>query len=208
MTPSFAKEGDKHYALTLGDSVANIYQTQLALPRAEMNQNASIGFRCNGRNGWQPWVEILTSINTTVDANGFIKKASPIVQLKGDGSCHLNDGSQGVTTERLSEGVYRLSGLVMGFYSDGAWDISVPKDDNDLSPIWVDSVVEATGDIIVKTYHRTYPDAPVFARNNLDGYKDGDPIDIPVGRWVDLRVQVYRDDIEELPVDEIIDVTE
>lgn len=132
--------------------------------------------------------------NTAVDANGFIKRASPVVKLFSDGSCELNNESKGVTAERLSEGVYRLSGSLMGFNSDGLWDIEVPSDDNKQPLIWVKSTVEANGDIIVKTYHRTHPNAPKFAQNNISGYVDGDPIDIPAGRWLDLRVQVYNDE--------------
>ncbi|WP_144413108.1 hypothetical protein [Pragia fontium] len=84
----------------------------------------------------------------------------------------------------------------MGFNSDSAWDIEVPSDDNKQPLIWVESIVEASGDIIVKTYHRTHPTAPGFAQNNIDGYNDGDPIDIPAGRWIDLRVQVYSNDTD------------
>ena len=134
--------------------------------------------------------------NTAVDANGFIKKASPIVQLNGDGSSTLNEESAGVTTERLSEGIYRLSGSLMGFNSDGLWDIEVPSDDNKQPLFWVKSTVEANGDIIVKTYHRTHPNAPKFAQNIIEGYNDGDPIDIPTGRWLDLRVQVYTEELQ------------
>ncbi|MDM8440151.1 pyocin knob domain-containing protein, partial [Acinetobacter baumannii] len=35
-------------------------------------------------NTFQPWRKILSSKNTTVDANGFIKSASPIVKLFAD----------------------------------------------------------------------------------------------------------------------------
>ncbi len=140
------------------------------------------------------WRELWCGYNAAVDTNGFIKRASPIVKLFGNGFGELNEESAGVTTERLSEGVYRLSGSLMGFHSDGAWDIEVPNDDNKQPIIWVNSAVEANGDIIVKTYHRTHPNAPKFAQNNISGYVDGDPIDIPVGRWLDLRVQVYNDE--------------
>ena len=140
-------------------------------------------------------------VNTAVDANGFIKRASPVVKLFSDGSCELNNESKGVTAERLSEGVYRLSGSLMGFNSDGLWDIEVPSDDNKQPLIWVKSTVEANGDIIVKTYHRTHPNAPIFAQNTIEGYNDGDPIDIPSGRWIDLRVQVYADELEVVALD-------
>ncbi|WP_455871879.1 phage tail fiber protein [Serratia proteamaculans] len=137
---------------------------------------------------------LLDSVNTTVDGNGFIKKASPIVKLFGDGSCELNEQSVGVTTERVSEGIYRILGT-LGFNSDAAWSgsdggISIPKDRNDLSILWVDYEVEPTGDLLIKTYHREHLSAPPFACNKKDGYEDGMPIDIPLSRWVDLRVEM------------------
>lgn len=144
---------------------------------------------------------LLDSVNTTVDGNGFIKKASPIVKLFGDGSCELNEQSAGVTTERVSEGVYRILGA-LGFNSDAAWSgsdggISIPKDRNDLPLVWVDYEVESTGDLLIKTYHREHLSAPVFACNKKSGYEDGVPIDIPLGRWVDLRVEVPIDEMEK-----------
>ena len=36
--------------------------------------------------GWQPWRRFYDSGNTTVDANGFVKAASPIVRLAQDGT--------------------------------------------------------------------------------------------------------------------------
>ncbi|WP_051916923.1 MULTISPECIES: hypothetical protein [unclassified Serratia (in: enterobacteria)] len=139
--------------------------------------------------------------NTTVDANGFIKKASPVVKLFGDGSSELNEQSQNVTTERISEGVYRVSG-VMGFNSDPAWGgpnggIGLPKDNNDLALLWVDYEVDETGDLLIKTFHRINSTAPKFAQNIVAGYKEGQPIDIPTGRWIDLRVEMPASDEPE-----------
>ncbi|HGE8298488.1 TPA: prophage tail fiber N-terminal domain-containing protein [Serratia marcescens] len=149
------------------------------------------------------WSSLWTSTNTTVDANGFIKKASPIVKLFRDGTCELNDESQGVTTERVSEGIYRVSGT-LGFNADAQWGgpdggIEVPLDRNKQPLIWVDYEVEPTGDLLIKTYHRTYPGAPAFARNDVLGYDEGMPIDIPEGRWVDLRVEMPVREVEEAP---------
>lgn len=132
--------------------------------------------------------------NVTVDGNGFLKAASPVVKLFRDGTCELNDESQGVTTERVSEGVYRVSGT-LGFNADAQWGgpdggIEVPLDRNKQPLIWVDYEVEPTGDLLIKTYHRTHPAAPAFARNDVLGYDEGMPIDIPEGRWVDLRVEM------------------
>ncbi|AQT55420.1 hypothetical protein [Serratia marcescens] len=134
------------------------------------------------------------SVNTTVDGNGFIKRASPIVKLYRNGSCELNDESHGIKTERVSEGVYRVSGA-LGFNADAQWGgpdggIEVPLDRNKQPLIWVDYEVEPTGDLLIKTYHRTYTAAPPFARNDVQGYDEGMPIDIPAGRWIDLRVEM------------------
>lgn len=132
--------------------------------------------------------------NVTVDSNGFVKKASPIVKLFGDGSSELNDESQGVTTERVSEGVYRISGT-LGLNADAEWGgaeggIEIPLDINKRAKIWVDYKVLANGDIELRTYHREHQSGPTFARNIIEGVSDGDPIDIPDGRWVDLRVEM------------------
>lgn len=138
--------------------------------------------------------DVWSTRNTTVDGNGFIKKASPIVKLFGDGICELNNESEGVTTERVSDGVYRVSGT-LGFNADAEWGgpdggIEVPLDRNKQPLIWVDYEVEETGNLLIKTYHRTHPTAPEFARNEVLGYEEGMPIDIPKGRWVDLRVEM------------------
>ncbi len=89
----------------------------------------------------------------------------------------------------------------MGFNSDPKWHIEIPRDENKQPMIWVDYEVEANGDIIVKTYHRIHPNAPKFAQNIIEGYNDGDPIDIPTSRWIDLRVQVYADELEAVALD-------
>lgn len=151
--------------------------------------------------------------NTTVDANGFIKKASPIVKLFGDGRCELNDESQGVTTERVSEGVYRISGT-LGFNADAEWGgvdggIEIPTDRNKLPLVWVDYEVDETGDLLIKTFHRVNSTAPKFAQNVKTGYKEGQPIDIPAGRWIDLRVEMPGcDEPEYEPIPEGEEVPE
>ncbi|QIP93153.1 hypothetical protein [Serratia fonticola] len=181
--------------------------------------------RCSSwSGGFGSWASMWHTANTTVDANGFIKKASPIVKLFGTGESELNDESRGVTTERLSEGVYRVSG-VLGFNGDGAWGgagngIEIPVDDNKRPLIWVESKVLPDGDIEIRTYHRTYGTGPYSARNieamdsgEVDKKKqpifvempDGTPIDIPAGRWIDLRVEMPGCDepeYEPVPEDE------
>lgn len=132
--------------------------------------------------------------NTVIDGNGYLKKASPVVKVAGDGSAELNAESAGVDVERIDTGVYRISG-VLGFNSDPAWGgidggIEIPLDRNKQPLLWVDYKIEPDGSILLTTYHRTHPTAPRFARNEIDGINDGDPVDIPAGRCIDLRVEM------------------
>lgn len=98
----------------------------------------------------------------------------------------------------------------MGFNADPLWGginggVTVPVDINNQPLIWVDFSVENNGDILLRTYHRTHPDAPEFARNLIglendegtftESVKDGEPADIPDGRWVDLRIQMPEDSL-------------
>ncbi|WP_447879926.1 phage tail fiber protein [Serratia fonticola] len=167
----------------------------------------------NSSGSFTPWSTLWHSTNTTVDANGFIKKASPIVKLFADGSSELNGESQGVTTERVSEGVYRVSGT-LGFNSDAEWGgvdggIEIPTDRNKLPLVWVDYEVDETGDLLIKTFHRVNSTAPKFAQNVKTGYKEGQPIDIPAGRWIDLRVEMPGGDEPEYePVPEVEEAPE
>ncbi|HGN1386711.1 TPA: hypothetical protein ACKRRO_001540 [Proteus mirabilis] len=137
--------------------------------------------------------------NTTTDPQGFIKKASPIIDINPNGTFTTNDESEGATVTRVAQGEYLIEG-VLGFNSDAGWGgvdggIEIPLDVNKQPLIWVDSKVMEGGSILVKTYHRTHPNAPEFARNDIDGYSDGDPIDIPDGRFISVRVQMPEQSI-------------
>ncbi|MGK0703660.1 phage tail protein [Yokenella regensburgei] len=166
-------------------------------------------FTSSGGTTNSPWIKQWCQANTTIDANGALKPASPIVKIFGNGAAELNDESEGVTVKRLSTGVYLLSGIT-GLNADPLWGgidggVVIPTDINNQPLVWADFCVEPGGDIVLKTYHRTHPGAPEFARNlignkNDDGsftetVKDGDPVDIPTGRWVDVRVQMPEDSI-------------
>ncbi|MEL0569433.1 phage tail protein [Citrobacter werkmanii] len=151
-----------------------------------------------------PWIKQWGRANTTIDANGALKPASPIVKIFGNGSAELNDESEGVNVKRESTGVYLISGVV-GLNADPLWGgidggVVIPTDINNQPLVWADFSVKPDGAILLKTYHRTHPGAPEFARNligikNNDGsftetVLDGEPVDIPAGRWIDVRVQM------------------
>ncbi|NBM54585.1 hypothetical protein GWI68_07220 [Proteus sp. G2669] len=137
---------------------------------------------------------LYSTANTTVDSNGFIKRASPVININPDGTFTTNDESDGATVTRVAQGEYLIEG-VLGFNADAGWGgidggIEIPLDVNKQPLIWVNSKVNKDGSILVKTYHRTHPNAPEFANNKIDGFNDGDPIDIPAGRFISVRVQM------------------
>ncbi|MCY9777866.1 hypothetical protein [Proteus mirabilis] len=148
---------------------------------------------------WIGPYEILHTGNAKPDSNGFYKRASPIIDINPDGTFTTNDESEGATVTRVAQGEYLIEG-VLGFNSDAGWGgvdggIEIPLDVNKQPLIWVDSKVMEDGSILVRTYHRTHPNAPEFARNDIGGFNDGDPIDIPDGRFISVRVQMPEQSI-------------
>lgn len=147
--------------------------------------------------------------NTTQAADGTLKAASPVIKLFADGRAETNAESEGCIVTRLAVGEYLVEGC-NGLNADAVWGgpdggFDVPTDRNKQPLIWLDYEVNADGSVLVKTYHRTHPDAPVFARNmigikNDDGtfdetVKSGEPIDIPADQFVSVRVEMPEDSI-------------
>lgn len=173
------------------------YDNNIAI-KLFINGNGQVTSECLN-SGYQRRSVLLGTGNTTTDPQGFIKKASPIIDINPDGTFTTNDESEGATVTRVAQGEYLIEG-VLGFNSDAGWGgvdggIEIPLDVNKQPLIWVDSEVMEDGSILVRTYHRTHPNAPKFARNDIDGYKDGDPIDIPDGRFISVRVQMPEQSI-------------
>lgn len=143
---------------------------------------------------------IWSSRNTTVDGSGFIKQASPIVRVVSDvdsmtpnflegftlsGSGSVNDEAEGAVISKIGTGKYSISGTT-GLYPDG-WQIEVPKDVNGNRLCFVE-VSFVDGLILINSFK---------PKLDLDtgGIKAGDAIDIPIGRWVDVRVGMPDDSI-------------
>ncbi|AGY48011.1 tail fiber protein [Acinetobacter phage Petty] len=128
------------------------------------------------------WFEFRTSANTTVDANGFVKNASPIVKLFAD-RIELNDDAekQNIEFEKLGVGDYLIKGS-SGF-SDNGWYIETPKDANGNVLFSVIYATLENGDISVKTYQKKFDLETASIVADLE-----QPVDITVGRWIDLRL--------------------
>ncbi|WP_234810841.1 hypothetical protein, partial [Enterobacter hormaechei] len=140
-----------------------------------------------------------TKVTHTFPAGQPVKAASPVVKLFADGSFETNDESEGCTVTRLATGQYLVEGC-QGLNSDAAWGgidggFDIPTDRNKQPLIWLDYEVNADGSLLVKTYHRTHPDAPAFGRNEIEGVSDGDPADIPRDQFVSVRVEMPADSL-------------
>ncbi|EOZ2640078.1 phage tail protein [Escherichia coli] len=165
----------------------------------------------NGKNGfgykvynpnaqaWYNFAVVRDTNNTTVDSNGFIKVASPIVKIFRDGSYETNEESEGIDVTHINTGEYLIAGCT-GLNADAAWGgidggFEIPVDRNKLARIWLDYEVNADGSVLVKTYHRTHPEAPEFARNEINVLTNGEPVDIPADSFVSVRVEMPPDSI-------------
>ncbi|WP_110636207.1 hypothetical protein [Salinicola salarius] len=153
---------------------------------------------------WQSSFEILHRGLVTVDGNGFIKESSPIFRLANvaeyaagdgftlDGCGAYNGEAEGVTASHDEVGVYTVSGS-LGFSADG-WTIEIPQDVNGNRLCFVETETADDGTITVRTFGRRfdYETAMIVA---------GDPIDIPDGRWIDLRLKMPEPEVVDEPDD-------
>ena len=126
---------------------------------------------------------LITTANSSVDGNGFIKAASPIVSLYAD-KIELNDEAkqQPITFEKLGVGDYLIKGS-LGFAQEG-WYIEMPKDANGNVLVAVIYEQLANNDISVKTYAKKFDEETGDIVPNL-----ARPRDIPAARWIDIRLQ-------------------
>ena len=152
--------------------------------------NGGLVTRAKQNGKWSAWAKHYHTLNTTVDGNGFIKAASPVVQLLSH-EIRSNDEAklQEISFEKVDVGEYLIKGS-SGFAQEG-WYVETPKDANGnvLFSVIYDTL--ENGDISVKTYEKKFDLETASIVADIDK-----PIDITTGRWIDLRLQ-------ELPQAEI-----
>ena len=126
---------------------------------------------------------VYTDKNVTKDSNGFLKGASPVVDLYND-CITLNDDAKqqgGITFEKLGVGDYLVKGS-LGFAQQG-WYIETPKDANGNVLVAVVYEQLANNDISIKTYAKRFDDETGDIVPNLTR-----PRDIPTERFISLRL--------------------
>lgn len=134
---------------------------------------------------------VRTGLNTLVDGNGFIKSASPVVQLFADKVAANEEAlDQGPLFEKVDIGHYLLKNTE-GFSGNG-WYIEMPKDANGNVLVAVQYQQLEDNTIEVKTFAKKFDEETGDIVPNLEK-----PRDIPVGRWIDIRLkELPKPDIE------------
>lgn len=132
---------------------------------------------------WGAWFKFLTGSNTSTDSNGFIKAASPIVKLFAE-KIEPNEEAleQEPIFEKVDVGHYLLKNT-KGFSDDG-WYIEMPKDANGNVLVAVQYQQLEDNTIEVKTFAKKFDEETGDIVPNLEK-----PRDIPVGRWIDIRLK-------------------
>ncbi|MEI5701477.1 pyocin knob domain-containing protein, partial [Acinetobacter baumannii] len=158
----------------LSSGGASLYQYQ-EITAANHSTGNERYYRLLINGGWTSWRKYLTSVNTTVDANGFIKAASPIVKLFAD-KIELNNeaAEQNITFEKLDVGHYLLKGT-SGLATEG-WYIETPKDANGNILFAVIYQQLENKDIEIKTFKKKFDVESASIIADLDN-----PVDISTG---------------------------
>lgn len=149
------------------------------------------------RNNSQTTYELWTNKNATKDANGFLKGASPVIDMY-DNKIDLNyDAEQqgGITFEKIGVGDYLIKGS-LGFAQEG-WYIEMPKDANGNVLVAVVYEQLANNDLSIKTYAKRFDDETGDIVANLLK-----PRDIPAGRFISLRLHELPKESPVMPMDE------
>ena len=159
--------------------------------------NPKIFVRTIGYGGFIGTAEFITSANSTIDSNGFLKAASPILRLFASddvnpddgfikaGFAHVNDEAKNAYAKKIAVGHYEIHGS-LGFAKEG-WYITLPEDANGNKKFFADYSVDENNIITIKTYTRKFD-------TNRCEIVAGDPIDITEGRWIDVRLDMVVND--------------
>lgn len=189
------------YSYVLSAAFTSNNRSLLFLPYGLAGNSGSLSWRSYFGSSWGPFVSTRDTRNTTVDANGFIKQASPIMRLSDNpdemnmdfmdgfeisGFAAVNFEALGAKAQKVGTGKYRITGS-LGFAKEG-WTIEIPQDINKNLLCFVEAKESNSGAISINVFKRRFDVASAMI-------VAGDPMDIPAGRWIDLRLQMPADSI-------------
>ncbi|MBX8914613.1 phage tail fiber protein [Enterobacter ludwigii] len=184
-------------------SVNVAYRCQLAAS----SPSKRVFIRSTENNVFTSWFEFYTSGNTTKASDGTLKAASPVARIVKSqeenqrtdvdedgfswcGSGTANAEAEGITISRLDVGVYVLAGSA-GLASEG-WQLLPPMDPGGMGEL---GVVEAeqteNGGLTIRLFKRKY----MLSEDGELVKTKGDPMDVPVNSWIDVRLDMPADSL-------------
>lgn len=139
------------------------------------------------------WREIYSTGNTTIDSNGHLKAASPIIRLFDDRIEHNGQFTEEPQFRKIDTGIYQVFNT-LGLAKEG-WTIETPEDENGNPYFHV--VVQKTYDGAIISVHDEYDVRRKKKIKDIFGEEQevevvekilGEARDIkPHERWIDLR---------------------
>ena len=143
---------------------------------------------------WTTWEKYYSNRNTTVDGNGLLKPSSPVLRVFSD---HIEGNEDAVIMQAVftknGVGDYTISNTT-GLRTDG-WYITIPNDMNGNPKVAV-TLSAKDGVVSLKSYKRIFDMSDFIFKPDLE-----QPLDIPDGRWIDLRFEDLP--LEETPIIEV-----
>ena len=142
---------------------------------------------------WSDYYIFYTTRNTIKDSNGFLKGASPVIKLFAE---KIEPNEEALEQEPLFEKVdvgHYLLKNTEGF-SDNGWYIEMPKDANGNVLVAVQYQQLEDNTIEFKTFAKKFDEETGDIVPNLEK-----PRDIPVGRWIDIRLKALPPIEYEIP---------
>ena len=187
-------------AIVYGQHWGASYNGILRLPTAEQTEisvsRIAIADTTIGQNTDR--IIVKTTANTQVDPNGFIKAASPVVNLFSD-KIELNNEAkeQPITFEKLGVGDYLIKGST-GLALEG-WYIEQPKDAN--GNVFHAVIYETldNGDLSIKTYAKKLNEIGEVVADLST------PLDIKEGRFISIRLNELPKDVNAPPFSPEVD---
>lgn len=159
----------------------------------------------NNDNVWTKWAEFYSNYNTTIDSNGFIKAASPIIKLFNDRIETNDQFIEEPIFEKIGVGTYKISNT-LGLAKDG-WTYEKPRG-SDGNP-YFRIKVEKLEDGCIITVHDEYVDYEDKEIIDSEGNKRTVKERVTVlsaardikdhERWIDLR---FHEELKEEVIDE------
>lgn len=169
--------------VTIETRLRGPYGAKYQVAYAGDNQKVEIGFMYRFHTStWQPWRKIWSSGNTKLDTNGALAPSSPTIDLYSD-HIETNTDAERMGAEFVRNGVgdYTIKNTTGLRVNDG-WYIKIPNDMNGNPKVAVAVDTDKNGNLSIKTYKR------IFSMETFTFGPDlNEPLDIPEGRWIDLR---------------------